>query len=186
MDVSWMYTLTTFFCRDLSNILGFSKETLVAVVTNIEGREWRRRQFCNLREPEHPRASSTDDVECMFSILRDTIGRNFSTKEVMFGFRKACIEFMKRLDPELPFYYYTSSHTRFYEGPLPNFNTKTQKKKRKFARLPRREHLAAFAPRRATMPVRGSLSIRPQFHNLPLELPPIDTSQIHIHEHSYV
>ena len=30
---------------------------------------------------------------------------------------------------------------------------------------------AAFAPRRATMPVRGSLSVRPQFHNLSLELP---------------
>ena len=175
-----------FACRELSNILGFSKETLVAVVTNIEGREWRRRECVNSdRQPEHPRASSTDDVECFFSILRDTIGRNFTTKEVKFGFRKACVEFMKRLDPELPFHYHTSSHTRFYEGPLPEFSEPKPGKKRKFVRPPRREQPAAFAPRRATMPVRGSLSVRPQFHNRPLELPPISTSQIHVVEHSY-
>ena len=30
----------------------------VAVVTNIEGREWQERG----RRPEHPRASSTDDA----------------------------------------------------------------------------------------------------------------------------
>ena len=173
-------------CRELTNILGFSKETLVAVVTNSEGREWRRRESINDdRQPERPRASSTDDVECFFSILRDTIGRNFTTKEVKFGFRKACVEFKKRLDPDLPFYYHTSSHTRFYEGPLPDFSEQTQKKKRKFGRVPRREQPAAFAPRRATMPVQGSLSIRPQFHNPPLELPPISTSQIHTVEHSY-
>ena len=28
--------------RSLSSVLGFSKETLIAVVTNIEGREWHR------------------------------------------------------------------------------------------------------------------------------------------------
>ena len=27
-------------CRPINNILGFSRETLVAVITNIEGREW--------------------------------------------------------------------------------------------------------------------------------------------------
>ena len=174
--------------REVSNVLGFSKETLVAVVTNIEGREWRRREgISSNRQPEHPRASSTDDVECFFSILRDTIGHNFTTKEVQFGFRKACVEFTKRLDPELPFYYHTSSHTRFYEGPLPSFNKPEAgpKKKRKFGRVPRREQPAAFAPRRASMPVRGSLSVRPQFHNLPLELPPITADLIHVVEHSY-
>ena len=47
-------------------MLGFSRVTLVAaVVTNIEGHEWQRRD--RGRRPEHPRASSSnDDVECFF------------------------------------------------------------------------------------------------------------------------
>ena len=122
------------FCRPINNILGFSKETLVALITNIEGREWHRRRVINeKRKPEHPRASSTDDVECFFSVMRDSIGRSFTTKQVGFNIRKAYGEFTKRLDPDLPFYYYTSAHTRYYEGPLPSFNTpslKPTKKKR--------------------------------------------------------
>ena len=99
-------------------------------------------------------------MECFFSVLRDTIGRNFTTKQVRFGFRKACVEFKKQLDPDLPFYYHASSHSRFYEGPLADFNVSNPKKKQKFRTAPRREQPAAFAPRRATMPVRGSLSVR--------------------------
>ena len=70
----------------MNNILGFSRETLIAVITNIEGREHLRRQRINSRSPlENPRASSTDDVECFFSMMsffsmmRDTIGQNFTT-----------------------------------------------------------------------------------------------------------
>ena len=178
----WFYIM----CRSLSSVLGFSKETLVALITNIEGREWQRRDnIMNGRKPEHPRASSTDDVECFFSVMRDSIGRNFTTKEVKLGFRKICAEFTKRLDPNLPFFYHTSSHTRYYEGPLPEFSEPGKKTSRKRKRVPRREQPAAFAPRRATMPVRGSLSVRPQFHNLPLELPPLPTGPIHVSEHSY-
>jgi len=79
-------------------------------------------------------------------------------------------EFVKRVDPDLPFYYHTSTHTRYYEGPLPDFDKPPKKKAIK--RIPRREQPAAFGPRRATVPVRGSLSVRLKFHNLPLELPP--------------
>ena len=173
-------------CRSLDNVLGFSKQTLVAIVTNTEGREGRRRDNINNgRKPEHPRASSTDDVKCFCSMMRDSIGRNFTTKQVKFGFRKVCAEFTKRLDPNLPFYYHTSSHTRFYEGPLPDFSEPPTKTLRKSGRVPRREQPAAFVPRRATMPVRGSLSVRPQFHNLPLELPPPPTGPVHVIEHSY-
>ena len=50
--------------------------------------------------------------------MRDTIGANFTTKQVKFGFRKVSLEFEKRLDPQLPFYYHTSTHTRFSEGPI--------------------------------------------------------------------
>ena len=96
-----------------------------------------------------------------------------------------CAEFTKRLDPNLPFYYHTSSHTCFYEGPLPDFSEPARKTRRKSRRTPRREQPAAFAPRRATMPVRGSLAVRPQFHNLPLELPPPPSAPVHVFEHSY-
>ena len=118
-----------------------SKETLVAVIANIEGREWHRRQCTNKNRPlEHPRASSTDDVECFFSLMRDSIGRNFTIKEAKFGMRKIVGEFSKRADPELPFYYHTSSHTRYYEGPQPEFD-KAPERKTKEKRVPRREHL---------------------------------------------
>ncbi len=52
------------------HVLGFSRETLLAVITNIE-----RRRLQDAPS-EHPRAS--DNVECFFSMLRDSIG---ATKE---------------------------------------------------------------------------------------------------------
>ena len=122
--------------RSLSGVLGFSKETLIAVVTNIEGREWHRRDCASKnRPPEHPRASSTDDMEYFFSLMRDSIGQNFTIKEAKLGIRKFVGEFSKR---ELPFYYHTSSHTRYYECPHPDFD-KAPERKTKEKRVPRRE-----------------------------------------------
>ena len=86
---------------------------------------------------------------------------------------------------DLPFYYHTSSHTRFYEGPMPDFNEQRSTDKRKCRRVPRREQPAAFAPRRATMTVRGTLSVRAEFHNKPIELPPIPNEHVHVFDHSY-
>ena len=91
---------------------------------------------------------------------------------------------MKRVDPDLPFYYHTSTHTRYNEGPLPHFEKSPKKKSAK--QIPRREQPAVFGPRRATMLIRGSLSVRPKFHNLPLELPPPPSGPIVLFEHSYV
>ena len=135
-------TYHSVFClfRPIGNILGFSRETLVAVITNIEGREWSRR-INKLGKPEHPRASMSDDVECFFSMLRDTIGQNFIAKQVQFGFRKVALEFNKRLNP---FYYHTSTHTRYSEGPLPSFSQVSLKQKRKGKRLPKREIPTVF------------------------------------------
>ena len=55
-----------------------------ALIVDIESREWRR-EFNNLNKipPEHPRASTTDDVECFFSILRDMVGKYFTHKQVL-------------------------------------------------------------------------------------------------------
>ena len=32
--------------------------------------------------PEHPRASTTDNVECFFSVLRDSVGKDFTLQQV--------------------------------------------------------------------------------------------------------
>ena len=33
-----------------------------------------------------------------------------------------CAEYSKRMDRDLPFYYYTTKHERFYEGDRPSFD----------------------------------------------------------------
>lgn len=69
--------------RNINNIRGFSRETLVALAANIESKEWRRRYNIENGIPvEHPRASSTVDVECFFTMLQDTVGKDFTLKEV--------------------------------------------------------------------------------------------------------
>ena len=66
-----------------------------------------------MNKPERPKA---------FSVIRDSIDHNLTTKEVKFGFRKIFAEFNKRVDPNLPFYYYYNTHTRYYKGSLPDFS----------------------------------------------------------------
>ena len=151
---------------------------MTAVIADIETVEWKR---CVSSNPENPCASTTDDVECFFSVLRDQLGKHFTLKQVKFEWRKVCNEFQKRTDPELPYYYYTSNHDRFYEGQRPSFNEPSKAKKRKH-RVPRRERLL-FVSGRASLPQRGSGSVRSRFHNVPLELPPL--APTHLSEHSY-
>ena len=40
----------------------------------------------------------------------------------MFGWRKACVEFSKRVSRDLPFFYHTSANRRFFEGDRPDFS----------------------------------------------------------------
>ena len=120
------------YFRPINKILGFLRESLVSVVTNIEGREWRRRNISQRGSmAEHPCASTSDDVECFFSMARDAFGQNFTSKEFKYGFRKIGTEFSKRLDADLPFYYHTSSHTHYSEGPLPEFSQVKRRQRRK-------------------------------------------------------
>ena len=83
----YLCTFSFHICRPIDNVLGFSRETIAAVICNIEGREWCHRSN-QLGKPEHPRASTADDVECFFSMMRDAIGRNFTVQQVKLGFRK--------------------------------------------------------------------------------------------------
>ena len=119
--------------------------------------------------PENSQASTTDDVECFFSVLREQVGENFSLKQIRYEWRKCCLEYEKRIDPELPYFYFTSHHDRFDESERPHFNQPSNSSsKRMERRVPRRERLSG----RASLPVRGSQHIRAKFHNIPLELPP--------------
>jgi len=92
-------------------------------------------------------------------------------------------EFIKRTDPDLPFYYHTSARHQYYQDLMPDFNTKPRKEKQPI-RLPRYELLGAN--NRVTAAVRGDLSIRTKFHNVPVNLPPPpNVSNQCIYEHSY-
>lgn len=164
------------------NVLGFTKQTVIALTTNIESVEWKRREYSTLNQPmENPRSSTTDDVECMFSIMRDLTGKHFTLREAKYTWRKVCLEFAKRLDPDIGFFYFTASHDRFYEGERPHFDTKAKSR-----RVRRREQPSNLMFGRATLPVPSTRSTRMEFHNLPLELPPIpDTGNQHLYEHSY-
>ncbi len=89
----------------------------------MESREQKRVYNTRHEYPaKHPRASTSDDVECFFSVLRDTVGSHFTHKDVQYAFRKCCNEFCKRLNADLQFWYHTSDHDRFYEGMRPEFS----------------------------------------------------------------
>ena len=67
----------------------------------------------------------------------------------------------KRIHSDLHFYYFTSAHDRFYEGARPSFNEPSKKKKK---RLPRGEQVQSLTSGQLTLPVRGTLTIRPKLH----------------------
>ena len=143
--------------------------------------EWKRRQ----EVIEHPRSGTTDDVECMFSIMRDLTGKHFTLREARYTWRKVCIEFTKRLDPDLGFYYFTSSHDRFMEGERPDFDEKPTKEKAAIVRVRRREKPSSLVYGLATFPQPAAQSVRVKFHNIPLEVPPPPGKQSHVIDHSY-
>ena len=103
--------------------------------------------------------------------------------QVLYGWRRVTHEFVKRIDPDLPFYYYTSAHSRFYEGEMPDFEARPNKNP-KPKRAPKYEMLGSN--NRVTLTVQNSTSIRATFHNLPVELPPPPGTYNQLtHEHSY-
>jgi len=73
--------------RPVQGICGFSRETVIAVTTNIESMEFRRRQNNSLGFEEHPRAGSTDDVEAMIGLLHRILGNVFTLKQFKYAWR---------------------------------------------------------------------------------------------------
>lgn len=98
-------------------------EVIVALVANIESMELRRSE-CQTRclPPEHPRASSTDDLEGYFSVLHHLLGAIFDHKTFIENSPKITQEFVKKADHDLPFFHWTGINERFHEGPMVSFN----------------------------------------------------------------
>ena len=104
-------------CRPVNGIQGFSRETTTALIANTESTEWIRRQRAHSNfNPEHPQASTTDDIECFFGVMRDTVGKSITLKREQDESMKIYIEFNKRLDSEQPFFYSSTVHDHFYGG----------------------------------------------------------------------
>ena len=63
----------------VSGIRELTRECLVAITADIETRNYRQ-EFNSSRgiPPENPRSSTTDDIECFFSVLRDMVGKDFT------------------------------------------------------------------------------------------------------------
>ena len=90
------------------------------------------------------------------------------------------------MDPSLPFHYHTSVHQHFFENEMPSFNE--PKTKQKQDRAQRHELMAGNVSHRASFPV-STLSVKAQFHNVPVNLPPpitASTQEQVISEHSYI
>ena len=127
-------------------ICGFSRESLVAVTTDIESRELRQRT--NMEDgllPEHPCASTMDNVECFFSMPHDYIGKYFTAS---WNFRRC---------PWIPVHHFKSSHNRFHEGPHPSQGQGRQ-------RIPHHVQLGSLVTSHATMVATGTLSMWVKFH----------------------
>ena len=87
-------------------------------------------------------------------------------------------EFNKRIDPDLPFYYWTGIHERFHLKALPSFNEPSQPGIERLDRvvISRRADPGVFVANRANLPQRSSLTVRAQFHAASETLPPMNLS----------
>ena len=180
------FTHTHSYNRPVKGVLGFTRETVIALTTNIESREWKWREYAfSGHSQEHPRALSTDDVECLFSIMRDLARKHFTVRLARYNWRKIRIEFSKRLNPGLGFYYHTSEHDWFYEGERPSFDISASSKRNPRKRVRQKELLSQLVYGRVSLPTPGARSIRMQYHNVPIDLPPPPTTHNPLLEHSY-
>ena len=77
-----------FLFRPIKVICGFSRESVIAITTNIESIEYRRREIDRIGYPEHPRAGTSDDVEAFISLLHRFLGNIFTVKDMKSLWRK--------------------------------------------------------------------------------------------------
>lgn len=132
---------------------GLTRETVIALLANLTSLHMRRHEYRDRGMTlEHPRSGTNDDVESYPKILN---------------------EFCKRINPALPFYYWTGKKTRFTEAALPSFNQPSSNGVERLHRVKvsRRADPGVFVADRASLPQRGLKSVRAQFHKIPQALP---------------
>ena len=152
---------------------------VVALFANIESRELRRREYERRQMiPEHPRASSSDDVEGFFSLLHGILGPVFDLKQFYDESRKILNEFSKRINPVLPFFYWYGKNERFRDFELSSFNEGSKPgavERLDRVKISRRGDPGVFVANRASLPQKGQLTCRAMFHKTPIALPPLDS-----------
>ncbi len=77
-----------YFSRPVEYLRGFTREVVIEVTANIESQELRRCQSSEIGYPEHPRAGSTEDLECFFGVAHSRLGNVFTLKEFKDGWPK--------------------------------------------------------------------------------------------------
>ena len=152
------------------------QEAVIDLIANLESREIRRVEYQERGLPfEHPRASSTDDVEGMIGLMHDMLGDIFDLKQFGDAQPKILNEFSKRIDPDLKFYYWTGAKERYRDFELPSFNERTDnghQERLDKVTLSRRGNPGVFVANRASIPQKGQLTARAKFHREPISLPP--------------
>ena len=168
-------------CRSIKGICGFTRELIVGLIANLESRELRRLEYCERNlPPEHPRASSSDDVEGFVALLHEMFGLVFDLKQFYLESTKLLNEFSKRIDPNLAYYYWTGAKERYRDFSLPSFNEPSRGnvlERLDRVKLSRRGDPGVFVANRASLPQRGQLTARAKFHKAPVALPP---SHLHL------
>ena len=153
-----------------------TREIVVGLVANLESREIRRQEYEErCLPPEHPRASSSDDCECLFSLIHEMLGNIFDLKEFHDCQPKILNEFTKRINPDLKFYYWTGVKERYREFELPSFNEPSGDgvlERLDRIHISKRGDPGIFVANRASLPQKGELTARAKFHKAPVELPP--------------
>lgn len=160
----------------MKGICGLTREVVVGLVANLESRHLRQMEYVSRGlQPEHPRSSSTDDVESFIALLHEMLGSIFDAKQFYSEMPKILNEFKKRIDTELPYFYWTGSKTRYKDFDLPSFNAPSGPgliERLDQVHLSRRGDPGVFVANRASLPQKGQLTARAKFHRAPVALPP--------------
>ena len=163
--------------RPVKGICGLTREVVVGLVANLESRHLRRIENAQRGlQPEHPRSSSTDDVEGFISLLHEMLGPIFDIKQFYSEQPKILNEFKKRIDSDLGFFYWTGAKTRYNDSELPSFNEPSGPglvERLDKVQLSRRGDPGVFVGNRASLPQKGQLTVRAKFHRAPIALPPL-------------
>lgn len=153
-------------------------ETFIEIKTNIESQERHRIHNIDYWYSEHPRAATTDDVECFFSLTRRHLGDTFTLKDFKSGWRKLVREFCKRIDPDLGFYYWMQNDR--FKTELPSFDDPVNEKRLHVLKHKRREDSSIFTAGRAFLTAENKQSIRQRLFREDVGLPPVPNDAIHL------